>query len=220
MAAEALEGERMRARFHPVIDGLFLESMPIDAVRGGLSKTVPTLIGTTAEEFKLFGALSPPGTPEPTDDLIEVTAAALISESRDLDRGRALLDAYRDARAARGEAIELKELLLAAQTDQMFRVPADRFAEAQAALNPQTYMYRFDRPSPAAGGALGACHALEMPYVFGTQQVAKPFVGEGPEVDAPASRVGDAWVAFARSGDPKSTRFPRGHHSRARAGRR
>ena len=61
----------------------------------------------------------------------------------------------------------------------------------------------FDWPSPAIGGALGSCHGLEVPFVFGTLGGATAqLVGEGAEVARLAERVQDAWLAFARSGDP------------------
>lgn len=193
-AEAAGEGRPAAMRYQPVIDGHFLSEMPIEALRGGSARDVSTLIGTTGEQWKLFGALAPPGTPEPGEEQLARSAAWLIAPEGDLDRGRALLGDYRQARAARGESTDLKELLMAATTDQVFRVPADRLAEAQAALNPQTYAYRFDHRSPVMGGVLGACHAIELPFVFGTQAVAKAFAGEGPEVDALAHRVGDAWT--------------------------
>ncbi len=71
-------------------------------------------------------------------------------------------------------------------------------------------MYRFDGESPAFGGTLGACHAVELPYVFGNHRIAgaEQFVGTGPEVDALAERTMDAWLAFARSGEPCHAGLP------------
>lgn len=76
------------------------------------------------------------------------------------------MQAYPDASAACGEAIGTLDTFLAVQTDHIFRIPADRLAEAQAAHLRQVFAYRFDRRSPIAGGALGACHALDVPFVF------------------------------------------------------
>jgi para-nitrobenzyl esterase len=86
----------------------------------------------------------------------------------------------------------------------MFRVPADRLAEAQAAHLQQVFAYRFDWRSPIGDGALGACHALDLPFVFGTHRLVSAFAGEGPDADALATKVGDAWVAFACAGDPST----------------
>jgi para-nitrobenzyl esterase len=197
------EGHPFGLRFRPVVDGLFLPELPVEALRRGSAKNVPVLIGTNADESKLFLA----GLPEMStvsDDLAARAVGYLISKEGDVERGRAILRAYRDARAARGEAADTVASFLAALTDHRFRVPADRLAEAQAAHLSQVFAYRFDWPSPWGNGVLGACHALEIPFVFGTQRRVPGLVGEGPDVDALATKMGDAWAAFARSGDPST----------------
>jgi para-nitrobenzyl esterase len=206
---EASDRERMQEgpgaglRFQPVIDGHFLPERPIDAIRAGSSKGVSTLIGTTAEEWRLFAA----GWPDRlkiSEDEAARRIGRLISADGDAERGRAMLQTYRDARKERGEATEPFEILIAAYTDHMARVPADRVAEAQAAYQRQVFAYRLDWRSPIANGALGACHALDLPFVFGTHRLVPAFAGEGPEADALATTIGDAWLAFARSGDPST----------------
>jgi para-nitrobenzyl esterase len=83
-------------------------------------------------------------------------------------------------------------------------MPAIRVAEAQRAHQPATFMYLFAWPSPAAGGRLGACHAIELPFVFGT--LAAPhmerFSGSGPAAERLSQQTMDAWLAFARDGVP------------------
>jgi para-nitrobenzyl esterase len=51
---------------------------------------------------------------------------------------------------------------------------------------------------------LGSCHALDLPFVFGTleHRLLRPLVGRGPEPVALAERIQDAWIAFARTGRP------------------
>jgi para-nitrobenzyl esterase len=139
-------------------------------------------------------------------------AAQGMDEAKLLDRlGRevpeidasSLYETYRDARKARGESTAPLELFSAIQTDRTFRIPAIRLAEAQAAHEPDaTFMYRFDWESPMLGGLLGACHAVEIPFVFGTADLpnGEQFSGKGPEVDALIAATMDAWLRFARSG--------------------
>jgi para-nitrobenzyl esterase len=93
-------------------------------------------------------------------------------------------------------------------TDCTFRVPADRLAEAQSRHNDRVFAYRFDWPSPLGDGVLGACHALDIPFVFGMQRVAPALLGTGPKVDALAKAMGDAWPAFARNADPSTKELP------------
>ena len=82
----------------------------------------------------------------------------------------------------------------------MFRMPALQMVEEQQKHNPAVFNYLFTYKSPVLGGALGACHALEMGFVFGTHD--ELFCGAGPEPDKLSQTIQDAWTSFARTGDP------------------
>ena len=88
--------------------------------------------------------------------------------------------------------------------------PPERLAEAQIDQGAPTFAYRLDYQSPALEGALGACHALDIPFVFGTHGEMSAFAGSGPGPDRLAEQVMDAWLAFARTGNPstKTLRWP------------
>lgn len=79
-----------------------------------------------------------------------------------------------------------------------------RMALAQRAHGGDAYLYLFDWESPARRGELGACHALEMPFVFGTLHAPMQdrFAGSGPEAELLSKQMMDAWIAFARTGNP------------------
>lgn len=51
---------------------------------------------------------------------------------------------------------------------------------------------------------MGSCHALEMPFVFGTLDAPTQdrFAGTGPDVERLAADMMDAWTAFARGANP------------------
>lgn len=67
------------------------------------------------------------------------------------------------------------------------------------------------------GGALGACHGVEIAFVFGV--LDKPGVdflsGKGPEADRLAEVTMDAWLAFACGGDPSVGGLPGERERRA-----
>jgi para-nitrobenzyl esterase len=88
--------------------------------------------------------------------------------------------------------------------DIRFRIPSIRFAEAHVRRDLPVCSYLFTHGSPAMRGALGACHALELPFVFGTLDVPLQdrFAGTGPEVEALSLAMMRAWLAFAKTGDP------------------
>lgn len=90
------------------------------------------------------------------------------------------------------------------------RVPVPRqvhrLAEAHAPGPAATFVYEFAWPSPEFAGRLGACHALEIPFVFdtldqGVEQIAGPLLGPAPPQPL-ADTMHAAWVAFAAHGDP------------------
>ncbi|MGZ4682456.1 MAG: carboxylesterase family protein, partial [Acidimicrobiales bacterium] len=92
--------------------------------------------------------------------------------------------------------------------------PAVRMLEAQAAHQPDhTFQYLFNWRSTAFDGRLGACHALEIPFVFNTTGApgAEMFLGEPPDgagVADLALAMHDAWAAFAHTGRPHHDGLP------------
>ena len=114
-----------------------------------------------------------------------------------------VVEAYERARRGRAST-EPRELWFAIQSDLWFRVPAIRLAEQHAARGREVYAYLFSWASPVLGGALGACHALEVPFVFGC--VRDPpvdrILGDHPAVGALSERMQDAWLAFVRGSPP------------------
>jgi para-nitrobenzyl esterase len=72
-------------------------------------------------------------------------------------------------------------------------------------------MYEFAWPSPAFGGRLGACHALEIPFVFDTLDLGRRQMLGGALGDTPpqqlAASMHRAWVDFATKGEPGWPRY-------------
>ena len=88
------------------------------------------------------------------------------------------------------------------ETDRVFRMPGVRLAEIHGQRERRVYNYLFTWRSPAMRGALGSCHALELGFVFGTNHLMRRFAGEGLAAEKLAGEMQDAWLAFARDGDP------------------
>ena len=185
--------------FLPVVDGRFLPRPPEQAVAAGDAASVELLIGTNRDELTFFVLGDP-------------TARGLDDDSL-LDRiGRAapgvppewVVEAYRSARGSRGEPVGPLDLWVAAGSDLVFRWPSLQLAAAQQRHQPATFVYLFTWESPAFGGVLGSCHALEIPFVFGSvrRPVIGAFAGSGPDAEALSDRMQQAWLSFARAGDP------------------
>jgi para-nitrobenzyl esterase len=179
----------------PVVDGKVLPQVPIAAIAGGSADNIPILVGTTLEEARLFNIMD--------QNISKMDDARLLRRcQRLIPTGdvAGLIETYRRAHDKRGLPTTPAELFIAIQTDKAFRMPAIRLAESHSRRHQPTYVYLFTWKSPALGGSLGACHALELGFLFGTFE--ENFSGSGPEADALARNIQDAWLAFARTGNP------------------
>jgi para-nitrobenzyl esterase len=210
--ATTLRGLRTRGLpFQPVVDGAILPRDPLGAVRDGAARDIPLLIGTNLDETKLFLPLDPEAATLDESSLLARCRDAIPGQDGVDHAAREAIEVYRAARAARGEPIEPGELWFAIESDRTMRHPAMALAGFQAAHQRHTYAYLFTWPSPALGGMLGSCHALDLPFVFGTLEhpMFRPFAGKGPDARAFAERIQDAWIAFARTGRPDHAGLPK-----------
>jgi para-nitrobenzyl esterase len=196
-------GEGIPLALLPVVDGGLLSESPEAAVAAGSSSEVPLLVGTNRDESAFFAVGN--ATLQTIDDagVLRWGAAVLGSD----DGAAATIAAYRRARARRGEPTSPLDVWVALATDVVFRFPSVRLADAHAEAADRstgTFAYYFTWGSPLLGGTLGACHALEIPFVFGT--VANPavqlFTGGGDAALELSAAMRRAWGAFARSGVP------------------
>jgi para-nitrobenzyl esterase len=179
----------------PVADGVVMPKMPLASLEAGQGFRVPTLVGSNLEEDKLFSMMSPRVYGIDEEGLRK--AASRFVVARDADK---LIGTYRNAKTLRGEPVTPFEIYSALSTDVMFRKTAIRIAEAQCKHAAGGYNYLVRWKSPAAGGRLGACHALEVGFVFGNHDAS--FGGSGPAADKLSREMQDAWLSFARTGNP------------------
>jgi len=194
-------GRTLGLRFGPTVDGLTLPEQPLKAVRAGRAAGIPVVVGTNRDEVKLFAASV---RRDPLDDAALIDAVGVPLGQKASGQAADLVALYRRSRVARGLPHENLDILDAIDSDLRFRVPAMRMALAQATHQPRTHLYLFTYHSPARRGALGSCHALEMPFVFGTLDAPTQdrFAGTGPDVERLSANMMDAWLAFARASSP------------------
>ncbi|MFI9822785.1 carboxylesterase/lipase family protein [Streptomyces sp. NPDC052013] len=181
--------------YAPVVDGEVLPSMPWQALAAGSARDVELVTGHNRDEFRLFVALA--------GRLGQITEEQANRALRLYAPGPDGAGAYRAAfpDASPGELYER------VQTDWLFSMPTLHLAEAHLAGGGRAHLYELTWPAPGLDGALGACHGLDVPLLFGTFEAdlgALLFAGAAPGADAEAlsSRFRAAWTAFARTGDP------------------
>lgn len=183
--------------FQPVVDGTLLPQHPLEAVRGGSAADVPLVIGTTADEWNLFHLPSRQSGPL-AEDVLRRRLGRIVGAERVDDT----LDAYR---AVHPQA-DFDALLCAVMTDKVFRMPAIRLAQAQLPHASRVSMYRFGYGSTAFNGVLGACHAIDIPFVFANlnKRGVDILVGDiDDDARRLAERCGRAWTLAARTGSPE-----------------
>jgi para-nitrobenzyl esterase len=189
----------------PVGDGEFLPDGPFDAIAGGAARGVDVLCGATADEWNYFLFFV-----EPNKRTVDDAGLKKIFDKRMNGRGQAAIDLYRSALDGPGAPLPAWRIYCAIESDRMFRIPALRLAEACSAHHAGTFMYHFDWKSPLLDGDMGACHAIEIPFVFGTVDgtFGKAFTGGSAAAQVLSDRTLQAWTSFARTGNPSCELLP------------
>ena len=104
----------------------------------------------------------------------------------------------------------LVDAIAAAVTRRVFAEPARRLADAHARNGATVYRYLFEWTPEK--DVFGACHTIELPFVFGNEAAWRdsPMLAgtEWARVDALGRRVRRAWTRFARHGDPNAAEDP------------
>jgi para-nitrobenzyl esterase len=160
---------------------------------------IDAIVGNAANDALAFYALDPrltgltfDGLPQVAEALFGASWRARIERVRQTRPGGSALDALSDA-----------------QTANYFGDGVKKFALAVANGSGSAWVYRFDWA--AAGSAFGACHGIELPFVFGTfDAFAKaPMLGGVDEKEKALSAVvRSAIVKFVRDGAPAGDSLP------------
>src|SRR5829696_4672606 len=190
--AQMSAGANVRLPFQPVVDGRLLDGRPIDNIASGNAAGIPVLLGTCRDEWNLFRFMDQT---EVDEHVLEERLAKIF------DDPAAAIAVYRSAFPNGSPS----DLFGASVTDLVFRQPAIRLAETLVAQSSPTYNYLFTWATPAFGGMLGACHALDVSFTFGN--LGSEGMGFLLGLEPPralADAMQDAWLAFARTGDPSN----------------
>ena len=195
--------------WQPSVDGDLLPLPPREQIAKGLARDVPLLVGTNRDEWKLF--LLGDRKARRLDEAALRRRLARALPGNDA-RGAALAErafaAYRGDASPRAGASP-SESWQSFQADRIFHAPAHRLA-ALHSVHAKTFAYRFDWAPPGLRRVLGACHGIEIPFVFGTlrEPPLAPLFFFAPGAGRLSARVQRAWLAFARCGDPGHDDLP------------
>ncbi len=205
MDAEELH-ERYRAQpdlgrhFYPVVDGVVLPETPMTAFSNGHQAPVPLVVGYNADEASLFETVihpaggefaapdGGPGSLRPED--LRSTFERSFGSPEAVDR---LLTLYPGLGSGDPEA------RVRYGGDHMFGVHVDHAARRHTECGHRAYRYHFEAVPPSPDQTIGAFHAAELTYVFGT---SLPFMPRADDEHLLSKDMGDRWFAFAATGRP------------------
>ncbi len=201
-AAAKLAEEGTSIGNRPVIDGVHNLRHPFTPAAPEQSREVPLLIGSTRTEMSMLAGASN----RALFDLTWETLPAALAESIPGVDAQAVIDGYRELHPD----IDAVNLFFEAITDTgvfgrgSFTL-ADRKAEQDGA---DVYMYYFSWPTPVEGGMWSATHALDIGFVFDNVAKSASMSGVGERQQALADVMSEAWLAFARTGNPNHSGLP------------
>lgn len=181
----------------PTVDGAVLPRQPFADGAPAQSRDIPMMIGTTRCEFS-------PSTYVPMFRNADTEMAVGFLRQRYGQEGADhIIAAY--AKAYPGyRPVDLIDF------DTTFRPNAVRQADIKAAQGgAPVYMYLFTWESPVLNGALRSTHCMEIPFVFANAKIHASMTGGGAQAETLAGRMSDAWIAFARTGNPNTPSLPR-----------
>ena len=194
--------------FGTVVDGDVFPEPPIHAIAKGAASDVPLLTGTTRDETRLWIFY----VPILADISFDAVVALIPYGERAIPEGKTVQDVI-DLYESNRPGAEPGVITHAAGSDIFFRLPAIRLVEAQLAHQPNnTFFYRFDWPPPAPASPdndLGAMHGAELAFMFGSGNEGwLDIYGPDPLPQPLTEQMMDAWLAFAKTGDPNHSDMP------------
>jgi len=186
----------------PVLDERSLTRHPFfpDAAPDGLS--VPMMCGNTHDETRGFVGWDP--------KVFDMTWEQVIAKLPGQLNARVDIDPETVVAAYRKiyPNYSPSDVYFAASTAGRSWKAAIIQAEERAKAGAPAYVYQVDWKSPKDGGIWGAPHTIDIGLVFGTLDAKGSIVGTGPDSVAMSNAMSDAFIAFARTGNPNTAAIP------------
>jgi len=196
--------------FQPVVAGPVFGGgiSPYEAIQNGIARNIPVLTGTILEEFRLFMMTS---MGERSLARTKKTLTHYLNNDLLFHGPTTEEEAGRVADSLLQRLHQLspgdqEHLFCRMQSDWQFDVPMWRLIDAQTKNNKNVYVYSFQWESGLP--QLKACHALELPFMFGSLK-ANPMIerfadAKNPKAMELSELMVEMWANFARTGVPSS----------------
>jgi para-nitrobenzyl esterase len=183
--------------FGPVVDGKILPGHPFDPGAPAISADIPMIIGTTLNEF--VTALNHPEFEAMSEADLEKRVSEIHGE-----RAMSVIGAFRQ-RTPRAKPFDIWSRIAASGV----RGSAIEQAKLKAAQGrAPAYLYWFTWQTPILSGRPRAFHCAEIAFVFDNTDRCETMTGGGAEARALAGKMCDAWIQFAKTGNPNHPQLP------------
>ncbi|MGC9946935.1 MAG: carboxylesterase family protein [Bryobacteraceae bacterium] len=182
----------------PCVDGADIPAQTFDPRAPEISADVPLVVGTVLNEF--VNGIDHP-------DAFSLTAGQLSARIAERYPGKAaeIVDAVRQTHP-RARPFELYSIVMASSV----RGNAVKQAALKAAQGKApAYLYWFTWQTPVLDARPMAFHCAELSFCFDNTDRCETMTGGGPRARALGAKMSDAWIAFARTGDPNHAGLPK-----------
>ena len=199
-----IEASRATNQYGPVVDGRSLPRVPFSPDAPSLSAHIPFMVGTNHDESRSLIGENDLTLFCLTWDTLKERLAAYAKGMGDLD---SVIELYRRLHPD----YSASDVFFSATTDSHDWRPAVIEIERRAALpagSAPTYSYELRWGSPVDHGQWKACHGLDLALIFDNVALSHRMTGTGPEAYALAAQMSEAYIAFARTGDPNNAKLP------------
>jgi len=182
----------------PVSGNAAIPEQPFNPKAPVCSASVPVIVCTTLNEF-VNGVGQP--------DCFKMTEEELKANVEKAWPGKAaaIVETYRRSYPG-ANRFQLWSVIAASSSREMSLEQCRLKVEQKAS---PAYCCRFDWQSPVLDGRPMAQHGMDLAFVFDNTAKFENMTGDGAEARALAARMSQAWIQFARSGNPNHSGIPR-----------
>lgn len=180
-----------RLGFSPVTDGSVLPAAPFAPGTPALMPDVPMIIGTTLNEFTS-------GTNHPEYEAMTEAEVKQRLEGMFPGKSEQIFAAFRK-RTPTAKPFDIWSRIASASVRQGALAQAGAKASQGGA---PAWLYWFTWQTPVLDGRPRAFHCAEIPFTFANAERCDRMTGGGPRAQALEAVIADAWIAFARNGNP------------------
>jgi para-nitrobenzyl esterase len=184
----------------PVVDGKNLPRSPWYPTAPTNSAKVALLVGNVLNEFTNSVQMGD----ATVDNMDMVEVKKRLAAQRDEAKASMLIDVFQKEHP-KATPFEIMSRI----NSSVMRNNAVTQAARKTALGAApAYNYWFHWQTPVLDGRPRAYHCSELPFVFYNTDRCASMTGGGPEALGLAGKIADAWINFARKGDPNHPGLP------------